>query len=139
MDMFGLKEKCVEKELTEVSSPARKKKNGEFFTPSFMVKEILEKLPAECWSPDKTFCDPACGSGNMLVEVFIKKRQNGSPSLQALKTTYGVELMMDNVLVARQRLLDEVVASGEVITEEMKKIVERNIVCRNSLEFNFEF
>lgn len=111
-------------------SKERIEKNGEVFTPLPLVDEILDKLPQELFTdPNKTFLDPAAGDGNFLVRVLQRKIDNGSPPIQALQTTYGIELMQDNVNVCKQRLLDIV---GD--TTEHKQIVNRNIVCADTLK-----
>lgn len=111
----------------------RIKQTSEIFTPTALVREILDQLPQELFSdPEKTICDPAgCGDGQFLSEAVIRKLENGLTLEQALSTTYGVELMMDNVLLCRERLL-----CGY---EEYRHIVTRNIVCHNGLTYDFSF
>lgn len=107
---------------------------GEIFTPLELVDEILDHLPAEVWNQDKTFIDPAAGDGNFLVRVVQRKIDNGSTPTQSLQTTYGVDIMEDNVKECRRRLLE---IAGD--TKEHRKIVDRNIICANSLtEWDFE-
>ena len=85
----------------------RIKKTGEVFTPIGLVDDILDKLPPEQFSdPTKTFLDPAAGDGNFLVRVLARKIANGSSAEQAASTTYGVELMEDNTIRCRVRLLE---------------------------------
>ena len=113
----------------------RIKKNGEIFTPIELVNEILDKLPTEVFTdPSKTFCDPACGDGNFLIEVIKRKILNGSTQIQAVSTTYGVELMSDNVVECKKRIL-ELTTNNETF----QSIVDSNIQCANSLDYNFEF
>jgi type I restriction-modification system DNA methylase subunit len=111
---------------------ARVKATGEVFTPTELVQEILEKLPLEQFTdPAKTFLDPSCGDGQFLGEVLIRKMENGSTFEQALSTTYGVDLMQDNVDLCRKRLL-----CGR---EDLRHIVERNIVCHDALTYDYSF
>ena len=110
----------------------RIRKNGEIFTPTPLVQEILDNLPKEQFTdPTKTYLDPSCGDGQFLAEIIIKKLEGGSTFEQALSTTYGVELMMDNVIECRRRLL-----CGR---EDLKHIVERNIVCHDFLTYDCSF
>lgn len=77
---------------------ARTKITGEVFTPTKLVDEMLDKLPIEVFTdPTKTFIDPACGNGQFIVPVIDKKIANGVALQEALSTTYGVDLMVDNV------------------------------------------
>lgn len=111
---------------------SRVKATGEVFTPTSLVQEILDQLPKEVFTdPTKTFLDPTCGDGQFLGEVLIRKMENGSTFEQALSTIYGVDLMIDNVDLCRERLL-----CGR---EDLRHIVEKNIQCRDSLKFGYNF
>lgn len=109
----------------------RVKQTAEVFTPTHIVIEMLDRLEEQdatiFTDPSKTFIDHACGDGQFLTEVVIRKMERGSTLLQALSTTYGVELMEDNVALCRQRL------AGPNPTPEILEIVNRNIECRNAL------
>lgn len=115
-------------------SKARVKALGEVFTPPELVSEMLDRLPPEVFTdPAKTFLDPACGTGNFLVEVVRRKMTGGSTPLQALSTTYGIDIMEDNVAECRERLL--AVATNPVDGE---KWVLRNIRCADALKVSTE-
>jgi len=110
----------------------RIKATGEVFTPTELVQEILDQLPRDLFcDPDKTFLDPSCGDGQFLSEVLIKKLENGIDFETALSTIYGVDLMQDNVDLCRERLLCD--------REDLRHIVERNIVCADALTYNYSF
>jgi len=111
---------------------ARIKATGEVFTPTPLVQEMLDQLPPEAFSdPAKTFLDNSCGDGQFLGEVLIRKMENGSTFEQALSTIYGVDLMQDNVDECRRRLL-----CGR---EDLRHVVERNIVCADALAYHYRF
>ena len=95
----------------------RRKKTAEFFTPPSLVNEMLDKLPKEVWREGKTFCDPACGNGEFLVWVLLRKLAKGHKPLDALKTIYGVDIMSDNIEECRKRLL-KIISLCEKITED---------------------
>lgn len=83
----------------------RVKSTGEVFTPTPLVQEILDGLPSTQFTdPQKTFLDPSCGDGQFLSEVIIRKMENGSTYTEALSTTYGADLMPDNVRECIRRL-----------------------------------
>jgi type I restriction-modification system DNA methylase subunit len=110
----------------------RIKSLGEVFTPTPLVQEILDQLPSEVFTdPSKTFLDPACGDGQFLSEVLIKKLEAGADFETALSTIYGVDIMSDNVKLCQDRLL-----CGQ---EHLRHIVEQNIVCADGLEYNYQF
>ena len=111
---------------------------AEFFTPIKLVQEMLDKLeesdPTLFSDPTKTFLDNSCGDGQFLSEVVIRKMERSGCSLeQALKTTYGVDLMDDNVVECRKRL------AGPVLTPEILEIVNKNIVCHDALTYDYSF
>ena len=110
----------------------RVKSTGEVFTPTSLVQDTLNKIPNEQFTDtSKTFLDPSCGDGQFLGEVLIRKMENGSTFEQALSTIYGVDLMEDNVDLCRERLL-----CGR---EDLRHIVEQNIVCADGLRYHYRF
>lgn len=116
----------------------RIKQTAEVFTPTALVQEMLDKLekqdPTLFSNPNKTFLDNSCGDGQFLSEIVIRKIERSGCSLeQALRTTYGVELMEDNVIECRKRL------AGPEPTPEILEILEKNIVCHDSLTYNYKF
>jgi type I restriction-modification system DNA methylase subunit len=111
---------------------ARVKTTGEVFTPTALVQEILNTLNQNTFTDSsKTFLDPTCGDGQFLGEVLIRKVENGIDFEIALGTIYGVDLMPDNVQLCQDRLL-----CGR---EDLRHIVERNIVCADALTYHYRF
>lgn len=116
----------------------RVKQTAEVFTPTLLVQEILDKLeeqdPTLFSDFNKTFLDNSCGDCQFLAEVVIRKMEKSGCTLEeALKTTYGVELMEDNVSECKKRL------SGPNPTPEILKIVNKNIVCHDALTYDYRF
>jgi hypothetical protein len=110
----------------------RVKVTGEVFTPTELVREMLEQISIDQFiNPTKTFLDPSCGDGQFLGEVLIRKIENGSTFEQALSTIYGIDLMPDNVKLCQDRLL-----CGR---EDLRHIVEKNIVCADGLRYHYRF
>ncbi len=110
----------------------RVKATGEVFTPTPLVQELLDQLDPEVFiKPDKTLLDPSCGDGQFLSEVLIRKVESGIDFEQALSTIYGVDLMPDNVKQCQDRLL-----CGK---EDLRHIVEQNIVCADALTYHYRF
>ena len=124
----------------------RKSKTAEEFTPAWLVNQMLDKLPEDAWSEGETFCDPACGNGNMLVEVLKRKLKLRHDPFEALSTLYGCDIMADNIRECRLRLLGLVSHQGVEIVREHVKIVFAQIVQtplehhpRGSLDYDFSF
>lgn len=111
---------------------ARIRATGEVFTPTVLVQQVLDQMDADLFvQPGKTFLDPACGDGQFLSEVLIRKLESGQDFETALGSIYGVDLMADNVDLCRQRLL-----CGQ---EHLRHIVERNIICADALRYHYRF
>jgi hypothetical protein len=92
-----------------------------------MNQEIFE-------NPKNTFLDNSCGDGQILSEVVIRKMERSNCTLeQALSTTYGVELMEDNVKLCKERL------AGPNPTQEILDILDKNIVCHDALTYDYSF
>ena len=106
----------------------RVKATGEVFTPTILVQEIINKVSLDNIAP---ILDPACGDGQFLGEALICKLENGVDFETALGTTYGVDLMQDNVELCRERLL-----CGR---NDLRHIVEQNIVCADGLRYHYRF
>ena len=119
-------------------SKERVKELGEVFTPAALVSEMLDKMPADTWLPGKTWLEPSCGTGNFLVQILQRKLAKGHPPLQALSTIYGVDIMKDNVVESRKRLLQGVIDGGldweGPDLRKAVKILKQNIRQGNTLE-----
>lgn len=110
----------------------RIEQTGEVFTPTEYVQHMMDKInPIVFSDSEKTVLEPSCGDGQFLGEVLIRKLQNGIDFETALSTIYGVDLMQDNVELCQARLL-----CGR---EDLRHIVEQNIVCADALRFHYRF
>lgn len=118
-----------------VRSVERTDDTEEVFTPTKIAIEsldLLELSSPDCFKdPKNTFLDNSCGDGQLLGEVLIRKMEYGSDFETALSTIYGVELMEDNVRKCRDHLL-----CGR---EDLRHIVETNIVCHDALTYHYNF
>ena len=104
--------------MTLVKSKQRVADHGEVFTPAWMVEAMLDLVKDEAQRIDSRFLEPACGSGNFLVQVLRRKlaavefRYGKSDferrhyALLALMCIYGIELLPDNITECRANLLD---------------------------------
>lgn len=110
----------------------RIKESAEIFTPTPIVKEILDWYSPETFSENQEFVDIACGDGQFLIEIVIKKLEMGLNLEEILKQTYGSDIMIDNVVKCRQRL------AGPNPPENLIKILETQIVCANALDTNHD-
>src|SRR5512134_3876001 len=103
--------------MNYVKSKQRVADHGEVFTPAWMVEAMLDLVKGETERIDSRFLEPACGSGNFLVQVLIRKlaavdRRYGKSefdkrhqALLALMCIYGIELLDDNVTECRENMM----------------------------------
>ena len=112
-------------------SHQRIKRNGEVFTPRWLVDDMLNKFPEDAWLPEKTWLEPAAGDGNFVERIIERRIEMGQDPYQILKTVFAVELMQDNVEIMKERAL---AAAGLEDCEEAKKIVDNNLRQGNFLE-----
>lgn len=80
--------------------------------------------------------EPACGTGNFLVEILERKFklcQSWEDGLRALKSIYGMDIQADNVEEAKGRLFDMYIKqypkSPAISGLIAAQILENNIVC----------
>ena len=110
---------------------ARVKDTAEIFTPGNL-------LPPAVWEENKDFLDPACGNGEILIWIVLRKMLCGHSPLEALKSVCGVDIMKDNVAETRARLLKVAAMFGPIAKNHVAAVCQ-NIVCANSLEYDFCF
>lgn len=116
-----------------IRSKERTDSTGEVFTPDSICNQMIDYVPQEVLSdPTKTFCDPTCGNGQILVNILKRRLAAGVSKKDTISTLYGVELMEDNVQLCRKRL-------AEILgTDEFNSIIEHNIVCHDFFDWDFE-
>ena len=59
--------------MSQVKSKQRVADHGEVFTPAWMVEVMLDLVKDETERLDSRFLEPACGSGNFLVQILRRK------------------------------------------------------------------
>ena len=105
-------------EKQQVKSKKRVTDHGEVFTAEREVNAMLDLVKQETERIDSRFLEPACGDGNFLSEILRRKltvvernyKRNTHDyekySILALMSIYGVDIMLDNVIECRARLLE---------------------------------
>lgn len=127
-------------------SKERKKSLGEVFTPLDLVEKMLSHLPQDVWSdPSKIIGDiTGCGNGNFLVAVVRRRLEAGLTPVQVLSTTFGIDIMEDNIKECRRRLLKECCSHLQIdprkspVPREWLILVKKNIVCGDALIYDWE-
>ena len=104
--------------MSLVKSKQRVADHGEVFTPAWMVEAMLDLVKGETERIDSRFLEPACGSGNFIVQILRRKLavvelkygksdfERRHYALLALMCIYGIELLADNIADCRAKVLD---------------------------------
>jgi hypothetical protein len=104
--------------MSFVKSKQRVADHGEVFTPQWLVEAMLDLLKGETERIDSRFLEPACGSGNFLVQILRRKLgavelkygrsdvERRHYALLALMCIYGIELLPDNIAECHANLLE---------------------------------
>lgn len=101
-----------------VKSKQRVADHGEVFTPAWMVEAMLDLVKHETERIDARFLEPACGSGNFMVQILRRKLaaveckygqsdfERQHYALLGLMCIYGIELLADNIAECRANMLE---------------------------------
>ena len=135
-------------------SKSRVRDHGEVFTSEREVNAMLDLVKNETERIESRFLEPACGTGNFLIKILERKLnvvdtvyrrlqyEWETRAFLAVSSIYGVELLPDNVLECRERLL--IYFQTRYIEQFKNKISERyldsirfllskNIICGDAL------
>ena len=130
------------KASNQVVSKKRVSDHGEVFTAEREVNAMLDLVKQETERIDSRFLEPACGTGNFLAEILIRKlsivenrfsRNMLEYELHviiAISSLYGIEILQDNVQICQERLL-------KIFNQYYSKIYKKRIKteCLRSAEY----
>ena len=139
---------------TQTKSKQRVADHGEVFTAEREVNAMLDLVKQETECIDSRFLEPACGTGNFLAEILLRKlavvksRYGKNPddyeryAVIAVTSIYGIDLLQDNVEECRNRMFEifdkeYTTICGMWANQETRSavryILERNILCGDAL------
>lgn len=108
----------MQQPMNDIKSKQRVADHGEVFTPAWMVEAMLDLVKEETERIDSRFLEPACGSGNFIVQIVRRKLaavelkygksdfERQHYALLALMSIYGIELLVDNIAECRANVLE---------------------------------
>lgn len=141
----------------QIKSKNRVAEFGEVLTAEREVKAMLDLVKQETQRIESRFLEPACGTGNFLVEILNRKlnvvdsRYRRSQlewernAVLAVSSIYGIDILEDNVETCRSRLLDLVRERYErhfrrkvrpMCLASVSYVLERNIVWGDALSLH---
>jgi len=134
--------------MSLIKSKERVKNHAEVFTPPELVNEMLDRLDKSLFVEGKTFLDPACGNGNMLLEVYRRKMKYKHSPYDIANTTFGIDIMEDNVVECKQRLSELLskyidmfapeCITASIMKKDCNKLIDQNIKCADALLVDWE-
>lgn len=118
-------------------SKKRARKYGEVFTPQWMVEKMCDQLQGnttdyDCYSPEATFLDPACGEGQFPLEILRRKFRRcvkQSDYETAALSVYGFDIQADNVEACIENVLMLCKGNFRVTKAVEAEIRKRYILC----------
>lgn len=140
----------------QVKSKKRIKDFGEVYTNNREVYAMVDLVSEEANSIESTFLEPACGTGNFLIEILSRKlkavsqqyRNNRNEyeqySILAFSSIYGIDIQQDNIFECRERLFQMFCvhynsryysSPSRACQNAIKYILSKNILCGNSLKY----
>jgi len=137
----------------QIKSKSRVNKYGEVFTASREVSHMLDLVDQRSFMVE-TVLEPACGTGNFLIEALNRKLNNlnrkhlydsrdyAKSLLQIVSTLYGVDIQEDNVKETRARLFETVLSvyrqkyhsDNQLLSNSVRFVLNHNIMVGNTLE-----
>lgn len=143
----------------QIKSKERVSAHGEVFTNLREVNAMLDLVKPETERIDSRFLEPACGDGNFLIEILRRKLaicekrvkakqysqiQYEHDAVWAISSIYGIELLQDNVISCRERLLGYFKEQYERLfkskykatcIETVRYILSKNIIHGDALTY----
>ncbi|GMO70176.1 MAG: type III restriction endonuclease subunit M [Treponemataceae bacterium] len=138
----------------QVVSRERVADYGEVYTAEREVNAMLDMVKSETERVESRFLEPACGTGNFLIEVLRRKLKRIAGryaqdriayeryALIAVGSLYGIDILEDNVMQCRTRLWTQFTNAymnlfgfyqDENYPESIKFVLQRNIIWGNAL------
>jgi hypothetical protein len=140
--------------VQQVVSRQRVADHGEVYTHHREVNAMLDLVKHETERIDSRFLEPACGTGNFLVEILARKlavvaTRYAKSQLEyeryavlAVTSIYGIDILADNVAACQQRLFNVFDAQYSALfkgratdqcRQAMHYILRRNILHGDAL------
>jgi hypothetical protein len=153
-NLIKIKYLKMKKTNKQIKSRSRVVNHGEVFTNEREVNAMLDLVKNETERLDSRFLEPACGTGNFLIEILTRKLsilklkyrksqyEYEKYSVIVVSSLYGIDLLKDNVDECVNRILkmyeDE---HKSIFKKEMDKklkkvlnfILIKNIICGDAL------
>jgi len=139
--------------MNEIKSMDRVASYGEVYTNDSEVKNMVNLVADEAERLESKFLEPACGNGNFLIEVLLRRfnllksryRKNQLDFdihlFIAVSSIYGIDILEDNIEECQERLLSLCEknymklfnAMEDDLKNTLKFILSKNILCGDAI------
>ena len=137
-----------------IKSKERISNFGEVFTSEKEVNAMLNLVEVETQRIDSRFLEPACGDGNFLAAILVRKFNEvkriysknefdfQKATFAAVSSLYGIDFLFDNVCQCRKRLFNIVEdfislrlekKKTKKLLKAIKFVLNKNIIHGNAL------
>ncbi|NVM34584.1 MAG: N-6 DNA methylase [Candidatus Lokiarchaeota archaeon] len=110
--------------IQKIISPLIRHKSGEYFTPPFLAKRMVE----ESYSFGEAILDPCCGSGNFLSEVvknILSQNEPKEKKIEAINMVFGYDINPISIYISKINLL--------YLLKDLISEIKFNLYVSNSL------
>ena len=90
--------------IQKIISPLIRHKSGEYYTPSFLAKQMVEDI----YSFGEVVLDPCCGSGNFLTETvkyILSQNVSKERKIEAIHRIFGYDINPISIYISNVNLL----------------------------------
>lgn len=98
--------------------------DAEVYTPEYIVNRMISYADIQ---PCKRICDPACGTGNILVGIVKYMQEQKFTNHEIANFIYGYDIVEESVQTCRQRLAD-------LLPDILRDIIDTHIKCCDTLK-----
>ena len=125
----------------QIKSKQRVTDHGEVYTHQREVNAMLDLVKHETERIDSRFLEPACGTGNFLVEILsrklvVVKTKYAKSQLEferyvmiAVGSIYGIDILHDNITACQQRYSQDHSANDQQHVAVENVEIVKGFVC----------
>ncbi|MFX0022263.1 MAG: class I SAM-dependent DNA methyltransferase [Candidatus Hermodarchaeota archaeon] len=121
--------------IQKLISPLIRHKTGEYYTPPFLVKKMVNNS----YIFGETVLDPCCGSGNFLSEIIklvLSKKESNKDKIAAINDIYGFDINPISIYITKLNLL---YLTKDYITEINFKLFNFDSLFNSEKDFTYKF
>lgn len=141
-------------DIIQIKSKERVRDLAEVFTGEREVNAMLDLVKSQSEKIDSTFLEPACGNGNFLIAILKRKLETIGKKYKkqediefytiiAVASIYGIDISKENIIEAKQRMLNEIKnfyynifntrKTNKSFWDSINWILEKNIILGDTI------